>query len=211
MQDRPVDPSPSRPRRRDLLIGGGVAAAAAGVAAVGLAPPASATGTESLPVFTPVTPSRYFDSRDGAGPIGSGEHGTITPSSPFPPDLVAILFNLTVTGTTTTGFLSIFPDDVSWPGTSNINWFGPNQILANNVFTGFGSDGGIVVLCGGGGSTDFVLDVVGMSVTTDVVTPASISAAADPELPDGRGLDAPRLLADPALPPGRGRHRAEAD
>ena len=177
MAEQPNEPSPSRPRRRDLLVGGGVMAAAAGVAAVGLAQPASATGTASLPVFTPITPARYFDTRapGGPGPISSGVSGALTPDSPFPGNWVAILFNLTVTGTDTTGYLSIFPNDVSWPGTSNINWFGPSQILANNVFTGFDTLGAINVLCGGGGSTDFVLDMVGVSLTVDVVTPADLS------------------------------------
>ncbi len=186
MEDHPVEPSPLHPRRRDLLVGGGIMAAAAGVAAVGLAQPASATGTASLPVFSPITPLRYFDTRDGSGPIGSGEQGEITPDSAFPVNWVALLFNLTVTATTTTGYLSIFPSDVAWPGTSSINWFGPNQILANNVFTGFKTeDGGIEVLCGGGGSTDFVLDLVGVSLTTDVVTPATRSAGGIQTAPKG--------------------------
>lgn len=187
MEDHPVEPSPSHPRRRDLLVGGGIMAAAAGVAAVGLAQPASATGTASLPVFTPITPLRYFDTRDpdGPGPIASGESGALTPDTPFPANWVALLFNLTVTATITTGYLSIFPNDVAWPGTSSINWFGPNQILANNVFTGFDSLGAINVLCGGGGSTDFVLDLVGVSLTTDVVTPAARSARGTQTSPQG--------------------------
>ncbi len=187
MEDRLDEPSPSRPRRRDLLVGGGVMAAAAGVAAVGLAQPASATGTASLPVFSPITPVRYFDTRDpgGPGPISSGESGAITPDSPFPTNWVAVLFNVTVTGTATTGYLSIFPNDVSWPGTSSINWFGPNQILANNVFTGFDGDGAIKVRCGGGGSTDFVLDMVGVSATIDVVTPAARPTPSTETAPEG--------------------------
>ncbi len=53
MQDHSVDSSPSRPRRRDLLVGGGVMAAAAGVAAVGLAPSARAAGPVEVPVYLP--------------------------------------------------------------------------------------------------------------------------------------------------------------
>ena len=54
----------------------------------------------------------------------------------------------------------MFSADISWPGNSSINWFGPNQLLANNVYTAFRpSDAGVTLICGGGGTTDFVLDL----------------------------------------------------
>ncbi len=150
--------------------------AAAGAAAVGLAQPASAT-TTPVPVYTPITPIRVYDTRDGDGPLTSGFYTTLTPNSPPPATELAYLYNLTVTGTVSTGYLAVFSSDVGWPGNSSINWFGTGQLLANNVFTGFATDGSINVLCGGGGSTDFVLDLVAMSVVTDLVSSAISSVA----------------------------------
>jgi hypothetical protein len=166
--------SAGRPRRRDLLIGGG-ALAAATVATVAVASPASAVAAPQVPVYMPAGPQRVYDSRDGDGPLFSSEGRIIGPTDTLDPSILAFTFNLTVTGTTGTGFLAVFPADIQWPGNSSINWFGPNQILANNVFTAFDMDGNITVLLGGGGSTDFVLDIVAVSQLVDVTTPTSVA------------------------------------
>jgi len=123
---------------------------------------------------------RYFDSRDpgGGGPLAGGDGTVITPISTPPASEVAWLFNLTIADTTGAGFLAVFSEDLSvWPGNSSINWFESNQITANNVFTAIGVvDGGVVVLAGGG-STNFVLDLVGKSILTPVSGTAAFSAA----------------------------------
>lgn len=185
MDDRSIDDAPSRgPRRHDLLLGGGAAAAAAGIAVVGLAQPASATTTSTqVPVYSPVSPYRYFDSRDpgAGGPISGGQSGEIAPSSPFPDTLLALCFNLTITDTVGAGYLALFPADEDWGGTSNINWYTTGQIMANNVYTGLAGDGGVTVLCGGS-STDFVLDVMAALVVTDLdaTSSSSLSPGARP-------------------------------
>jgi hypothetical protein len=163
----------ARPRRRDLLLGGG-ALAAATVASVGVASPAGAATT--APVYMPFGPERIYDSREVDGPLHSNEGRILAPEIAPDPAELAHTYNLTVTGTQGTGFLAVFPADILWPGNSSINWFGPNQIIANNVFTAFDNTGGIAVLLGGGGSTDFVLDIVAMSVVTDLPTVASMRA-----------------------------------
>jgi hypothetical protein len=170
----------ARPTRRDLLVGGGALAVGAGVAAVGMAAPASAVAVPSIPVYQPYGPVRYFDSRDpdGGGPLSNGDAAVIGPTVPPPATEVAWLFNLTVADTTGAGYLAVFSDDLSsWPGNSSINWFESNQIIANNVFTAIGTvDGGVVVLAGGG-STNFVLDLVGKSILTPVSGITSFSTA----------------------------------
>ncbi len=161
-----------RPRRRDLILGGS-ALAAATAASIGVASPAGAV-TPTVPVYMPFGPERIYDSRDGDGPLHSNEGRILGPEGGVDPSELAHTYNLTVTGTQGTGFLAVFAADIQWPGNSSINWFGPNQIIANNVFTAFDNTGAIVVLLGGGGATDFVLDLVAMSVVTDLPTVASM-------------------------------------
>jgi hypothetical protein len=154
---------PSRPRRRDLLVGGGALAAAAGVAAVSMASPAGAVTPTPIPAYLPFGPQRVYDSRDGDGPIHSGFSRILGPDDPPPDTDIAYTYNLTVTNTAATGYLGVFSADISWPGNSSINWFGPGQLIANNVYTAFDATGAIELICGGGGSTDFVLDLVAIS------------------------------------------------
>src|SRR5262245_63883558 len=80
---------------------------------------------------------------------------------PRPQTARAITYNLTVADTVTVGFLSLFPFGAAFPGNSSINWFPTNEIDANGGVVALGGDRQISVLCGGGGSTDFILDVTG--------------------------------------------------
>ena len=65
------------------------------------------------------------------------------------------------------GFLAVFPGDITWPGTSSVNWFGPNQNLSNNAFVFVPDDGVITVRCGGL-RTHFVIDLIGASIFMQV-------------------------------------------
>jgi len=44
---------------------------------------------------------------------------------------------------------------------STINWFGPNQNLANGILATLNANREVTVIAGGGGTTHFVLDVNG--------------------------------------------------
>ncbi len=73
----------------------------------------------------------------------------------------ATLINLTVTDTTGPGFLAAVPSDgPDVPTTSSINWFGPNQIIANTTVVRLGPDFDIKIYMGGSGSTHFVIDQI---------------------------------------------------
>lgn len=155
--------------RRELLAGGGLATAAmlAGGALVGASPAAA----EDLSfAYVPVGPFRVYDTRDGDGRIFRNEQWTL--SGAAEPGELGHMYNLTVTETAgAAGYLSIFPGDIAWPGSSSINWFGPGQTLANNAYTLLGDpDGSINVLCGGpsGASTHFVLDLCAVLVLVDL-------------------------------------------
>lgn len=119
------------------------------------------------PAFHSITPARAFDSRLGSGPILSGQTRTIsvattTGGAPLvPPTASAVVYNLTVADTVGTGFLGLFPAGTTWQGNSSINWFTANEIDANGGIVALGGDRQINVICGGGGSTDFIVDVTG--------------------------------------------------
>ena len=130
--------------------------------------------------FTPIDPQRAYDSRidDPAGPISGG--GKPFPASMaeagVPDEAVAVAFNLTATGGTETGFLTTVPGNVlSPPVASTINWWQPNQTLANGSVVALPQYGKVlaegeglngfspleVKTFAGGGSTQFVIDVAG--------------------------------------------------
>ena len=95
------------------------------------------------------------------------QHGNqvISPAVP----VVAVAYNLTVTGTESTfGFLAVWPSDLGYPGTSAINWFAPNQTIANGGTVSVGSSlnsgpASIRVYCLGipAAKTHFIIDVTG--------------------------------------------------
>lgn len=144
--------------RRKLLMGGGAAVAAGAAALAATASPAGAV-TTVVPVYLPIDPFRFYDSRQASGRIRTGQTDTIVAPEPAPD--FAWCFNLTVTKTTGTGWLAVREAGTAYTGTSNINWFGANQTLANNAYTTIRpADCGVSVLCGGGGTTEYLLDVV---------------------------------------------------
>jgi hypothetical protein len=166
---------PGVDRRKLLMTGGALAAAAtagAGALALGSSPAGAVTLT---PVYSPSTPVRVFDSRSSLGPIHGGEVDTLTGAAPDV-SIWAYNFNLTIVDTVATGYLSVYEAGVAWPGNSSINWFTTGQIAANNVFTWFRpSDSGITVRAGGPGQTNYVLDITAVLQAVDL---SSFSATA---------------------------------
>jgi hypothetical protein len=156
----------SNSARRRFLTGGAVAAAAAvGATAFNSSPAQAQSGAQF--VYLPVPPVRVFDSRTDGGRISTGQVQTLF-TQPLDTDL-AYCFNLTVTQTTSSGWLAIYPGDEAYAGTSSINWFTSGITLANNVYTAFSTaDGSIRVRCGGGGaSTHFIIDLVAALIVFD--------------------------------------------
>jgi hypothetical protein len=129
---------------------------------------ATAGGTGS--VFTPVTPIRILDTRNGTGgvsvPLGAnqtiavqvaGRGGVPSMTSTIPPK--AVVVNVTAVGPTSAGYLTAWPDAVTRPGTSDLN-FAAGQTVPNLVVVQVGSTGEIDVY-NGFGSTNVVIDVMG--------------------------------------------------
>jgi len=132
------------------------------------------TGSNFVPLAAPI---RCYDSRPGdqptdvtKGPLSNGQSRTVDlthNSTGIPTTAAAVLTNLTIVNTVGEGFLAMFSAGVTWPGNSSINWFGANQILANNATSAFqvsGQAANVAVLCGGVGTTDFLVDVLGYFV-----------------------------------------------
>ena len=116
-------------------------------------------------LLTQLSPqARKLDTRNPGpltGKIITGQTKTLA----LTPELIvgakSALVNLTITNTEGSGFLGLFPSGTSWPGTSSINWSGPNQIVANSVTVAVSPEGSIDISCGGGGRTHVVVDLLG--------------------------------------------------
>ncbi|MEX0663500.1 MAG: hypothetical protein WD598_01865 [Acidimicrobiia bacterium] len=126
-----------------------------------------------IPAFIPLAaPQRIYLSSTTSPftKITNGQERTISSltGGHIPPTAFAVLFNLAVISTTgTSGFLAAFAADVVYPGHSNINWFGTNQIIANTVVTATDVNGDFKIRCGSNSAgTHFVIDALGFYTLT---------------------------------------------
>ncbi len=116
--------------------------------------------------YRPLTPARILDTRDGTGgitgPIGPGAtvDVQITGQGGVPASGVsAVAVNVTVTGPTGTGFITLFPAGTARPLAANIN-FTPGKTVANLAVVKLGT-GGKVSLYNSTGNTQVIFDVAG--------------------------------------------------
>ncbi|MEO6208458.1 MAG: hypothetical protein ABIP77_10970, partial [Candidatus Limnocylindrales bacterium] len=114
-----------------------------------------------------MAPTRLLDTRSGNGLSGAfitAQPRTfqITSRGSIPADAVAVTANLTVTGATSSGYVSIGPSMTASPTTSTIN-LARGQTLANGLTLRVAPDGTVsAVFRGSGGATAHViLDVTG--------------------------------------------------
>ena len=134
----------------------------------------SLAATSSAGSLYAIVPTRAYDSRwPGNGPLPAGASkvisvadghdlaGATTGADVVPKGATAIAYNVTVTNTRGAGFLSVNPGSATTFASSSINWFGDNQDIANGLIVALNDDREVVVFCGGGGSTDFVIDITG--------------------------------------------------
>jgi hypothetical protein len=125
----------------------------------------------AVSAFVPLhPPQRVYDSRTTtAGKFAAGETRTVSFQQALGGVVpTAAIINLTVTNTEglgtgaaeSGGYVSVFPANIPWPGTSSINWKGTNQNVANAVITAVAPNDAVSVLCGVN-RTDVVIDLVG--------------------------------------------------
>ena len=100
--------------------------------------------------FVPLTPTRILDTRTSLGghPGQIGSRGTVTVEvagyGGVPEDAVAVALNVTVTGPTAPGYLTVYPADAGRPSSSNVN-FAKGQAIANDVTTALSADGRVKI------------------------------------------------------------------
>ncbi len=147
--------------------------------------------------YYPLTPARLVDSRTGQGGVTklqANVHQTfqvtnLNPGHPgnIPLNAVAVTGNLTVTGQTAAGYLSLTTVGDNAPGTSTLN-FPIGDIRANGVTAPLGAGGTLsVTFVGKAGSTaQVVFDVTGYfasdagGATYQTVTPARLVDSRQP-------------------------------
>jgi hypothetical protein len=133
-------------------------------------------GPATAGALHPVNPSRVYDSRlptptpgklagGGARVVSvadarSTTTGLVTLANLVPSGATAVAFNLTVTGTTGAGFLSIAAGDAATYSASLINWTNAGTTTANASVVPLDANRQVKVFCGGG-SAHFILDIVG--------------------------------------------------
>jgi len=158
--------------RRKMLAGMGAAAAGAGLLAVAGTQPAHAAVSNGT--YFSIDPIRVYDSRSSGGRISAGQSRLLSVFSGS--DGIAYVCNLTVTNTRGNGYLAVWNADIARPQPySSVNWLGDGRVVANLGIFDAGDDG-LRVYCGGGGSTDFIVDVVGAMLSN------VLNAASPPEL-----------------------------
>ena len=116
------------------------------------ADPESSTG------FVSMAPTRVLDTRAGSGPVVPGSSVTVELAG-VPGDAAAAVVNVTATGATGDGFVSVWDCDGPAPGTSNGNYVGIGTVAAN-VITATNTDAEICVTTGDA-PADVLVDLMG--------------------------------------------------
>jgi hypothetical protein len=110
--------------------------------------------------FNPLNPVRVLDTRTSS-PIGPNSSINLIVGGSFgvPKQASAIVVNATVTQGTAQSFLTIYPEGITRPVVSNLNWVA-GQSIPNLVTVKLSSGGGITIY-NAAGTVDVVLDLAG--------------------------------------------------
>jgi hypothetical protein len=134
-------------------------------------------GTDSTAtgaLYKAISPIRLCDTRDGtapgcpAGRLNAGDSRTLqvsgsvgVPAIGATESPVAVVLNVTATGTSAWGFFTVYPSNLSTPpNSSDVNWTGPSQTVPNLVVAKLSPDGKITAY-NPLGVADLIVDVFG--------------------------------------------------
>ena len=129
--------------------------------------------TAGTGTFRTLTPARLADTRAGSGQgyagqtIRAGQTLKIQASGKggvAATGASAVVLNVTAPAPDAAGFLTVFPDGATRPGTSNISLV-PGQLAVNEVTVKLGPDGSFDIY-NNAGNTDVVVDVAGYDTTS---------------------------------------------
>lgn len=183
-----------------------------GAVAVFAAPAASAQPSAhqlsavSVPgAFVPLTPARLLDTRTGLGapkhtvaPGGTvgvtvQGHGGVPASGAG-----AVVLNVTVTTTASSGFITVYPNGATRPTVSNLN-FVKGQTVANLVTVALPGSGVVNLYSGSAGSVNLVADVAGYYLSGTASDAGAFVPVSPARILDTRhGLGAPAHVVPPA-------------
>ena len=131
--------------------------------------------------FTPVTPTRLLDTRDGVKPAANSSTDLqVTGMAGVPANATAIVLNTTATQATAAGFITVYPTGETRPVASNLNLM-MGQTQANLVTVKVGAGGSVSMYTEGG--AHMIADVFGY------YAPATGTAGRYTALPPSRLLD----------------------
>ena len=142
--------------------------------------------------FESVTPVRLLDTRSGTGapavPVGpmgtvalvvAGRGGVPTTS------VSAVVLNVTVTGPTSGGYLTVHASGPARPSVSNLN-FSAGQTVPNLVVAPVGANGKVSIFNGSGGTVQVIADVSGYFIGGVAQSPGAFGLVAPSRLLDTR-------------------------
>jgi hypothetical protein len=111
--------------------------------------------------FNPVAPARLLDTRTTTPIADGGSRSVLVAGNAGVPGsgAIAAAVTVTVTNPAAAGFVTVWPEGTSPPGTSTVN-FDVGETLAATVLVGLGPSGGIS-LAAAGSQTDVIVDLVG--------------------------------------------------
>ena len=168
-----------RPQRRMPIRLGTALVAVLGMLLGPLAVAASAATTPHVTTvvmgsYVSVTPFRITDTRAGSGEPNAGKAISVNSTldvqvtkvgtAPVPAGTAAVVLNVTAVEPSASGFLTVFPEGITTPSVSNLN-FSPGETVANLVTVPLSSSG-MVSIYNHAGITNVVVDVEGYYTST---------------------------------------------
>jgi len=150
--------------------------------------------------FTSIAPARILDTRDAGGKLASTETRPlkVTGNGGVPDTNVsAVVLNVTVTETTASSYLTVFPTGTTRPTASNLNWT-PGLTIPNLVVVKVGEAGNVSLYQSGPGTAQVIVDVAGYYVGGTANQPGMFVALSPARVLDTRS--ASPIPAGSALP-----------
>ncbi len=155
--------------------------------------------------FTPHTPTRLLDTRNGTGaPAGkvAGQGSArvkVAGNAAVPAGVTAVALNVTVTETVDSGYVTAWPGaGYDRPGTSNLNYTAGRSV-PNLVIVPVGEDGYVELYNGGPQPVDLIADVTGYFTRASAGGYTSMTPARFVDTREGVGTSQGRLAARSAF------------
>ncbi|MEU9164142.1 PKD domain-containing protein [Streptomyces sp. NPDC048424] len=155
--------------------------------------------------FTPHTPTRLLDTRDGTGapalkvPAQGSARVKIAGNAAVPAGVTAVALNVTVTETVDSGYVTAWPGTgYDRPGTSNLNYTAGRSV-PNLVIVPVGEDGYVELYNGGPQPVDLIADVTGYFTRASAGGYTSMTPARFVDTREGLGAPRGKLAARSAF------------